>query len=54
MDEVILKIIRQCLDSPDISEWENTFLDSLEQQVLEGKDLSPKQKRKLIEIDDKT
>lgn len=51
--QAIGKIISQCMLQDDLSEWEEDFLDSLEKQVADGKDLSAKQLKKLIEIDER-
>jgi hypothetical protein len=46
----LLKRIRDLLDT-DLSDWEEEFLDRMEQLVLQGQDLSQGQMEKIDEID---
>jgi hypothetical protein len=51
--EALKKIVNDCMDQSDLSEWEGEFLESLQIQLDQGRELSPKQLKKLDEIDER-
>lgn len=48
----LLKRIEFCLDSAEINTWEEEFLESIQKQVLNARDLSERQMDKLDTIED--
>jgi hypothetical protein len=50
--EGMLDRIRDCKELCELNDWEEEFLDSLEEQVKRGRELTEKQIQKLEQIED--